>query len=128
MRLEKCPGNYPEPNTTGLERRTTMTTEVQVKDLVPVRSRVSWGAILAGVMTAVAVYFLLAFLGVAIGATVIQRTGTTDIGLTGPAIWAIISLMLALFAGGCVTSQCTVGESKTESVIYGVVLWGTMFS
>jgi len=100
--------------------------EVQVKDVLPVRSRISWGAVLAGAMTAVTVYFLLTFLGVAIGATVVQRTG--DLGIAGPAIWAVISLMLALFCGGCVTSQCTVGESKMESVIYGVVLWGTMFS
>jgi len=36
-----------------------MATEVQVKDVVPVRSRISWGAILAGTMTAIAIYFLL---------------------------------------------------------------------
>lgn len=104
-----------------------MTTEVQVKDVLPVRSRISWGAILAGTMTAIAVYFLLVVLGIAIGATISYRTGETDFSM-GAAIWAIITLMLALFAGGCVASQCTVGESKSESVIYGTVLWGTMFT
>jgi len=39
-----------------------MANEVQVKDLVPVRSRVSWGAIMAGAMTAFAVYSCLASL------------------------------------------------------------------
>src|SRR5438270_277621 len=105
-----------------------MANEVQVQDLLPVRSRVSWGAILAGVMTSIALYFLLSVLGVAIGATVTYRNGdVADISLAA-AIWAIITLMLSLFAGGCVASQCTVGETKGESVIYGVVLWGTMFS
>ena len=41
-----------------------MANEVQVQDLLPVRSRVSWGAILAGVMTSIALYFLLSVLGV----------------------------------------------------------------
>jgi len=105
-----------------------MTTEVQVKDLVPVRSRISWGAILAGVMTSVAVYFLLSILGIAIGASVIYRTGDpTNLNIGAP-IWGIITLVLALFCGGWVSSQCTVGENKTESVIYGVVLWGAMFT
>jgi len=59
--------------------------------------------------------------------TISHRTGETDFSMGAP-IWAIITLMIALFCGGCVASQCTTGESKSESVIYGVVLWGTMFS
>src|SRR5947209_20375475 len=104
-----------------------MTTEVQVKDVVGVRSRISWGAILGGVATSVAVFFLLSVLGTAIGATILYRQGETDIS-TGAAIWAIITLVLALFAGGCVASQCTVGETKDEAVMYGVILWGTIFT
>ena len=78
-------------------------------------------------MTAIAVYFLLSVLGIAIGATISYRTGETDFSM-GAAIWAIITLMVSRFCGGCVASKCTTGESKAESVIYGVVLWGTMFT
>src|SRR4051794_17483289 len=100
-----------------MERRTTMTTEVQVKDVAGVRSRVSWGAILGGAMTAMAVFVLLSVLGTAIGATVLYRQGDADLQ-TGAAIWAVMTLILALFCGGCVASQCTAGETKEESVIY----------
>jgi hypothetical protein len=104
-----------------------MATEVQVKDVAGVRSRVSWGAILGGTMAAVAVFFLLSVLGTAIGATVLYRSGDTDISL-GAAIWAVITMVLALFSGGCVASQCTAGETKEESVMYGVIMWGTIFT
>jgi ABC-type transport system involved in multi-copper enzyme maturation permease subunit len=104
-----------------------MATEVSVKDVAGVRSRVSWGAILGGAMTAIAVFFLLSVLGTAIGASILYRQGETDISM-GAAIWAVITLILALFCGGCVVSQCTAGETREESVIYGVILWGTLFT
>ena len=104
-----------------------MTTEVQVKDVAGVRSRVSWGAILSGAMTAIAIFVLLSVLGTAIGATILYRQGDADLN-TGAAIWAVMTLILALFCGGCVASQCTAGETKEESVIYGVILWGTIFT
>ena len=104
-----------------------MTTEVQLKDVAGVRSRVSWGAILGGAMTSIAVFFLLSVLGTAIGATVLYRAGDTDISM-GAAIWAVITMVLALFCGGCVASQCTAGENKEESIMYGVMLWGTIFT
>jgi hypothetical protein len=46
---------------------------------------------------------------------------------TGAALWAIAATLIALFAGGFVVSQCTVGENKGEAVMYGVVLWGVLF-
>ncbi len=104
-----------------------MTNEVQLQDVAGVRSRVSWGAILGGAMTTVAVLFLLSVLGTAIGATILYKQGDTDISM-GAAIWAILTLILALFSGGCVVSRCTAGETKEESVIYGVILWGTIFT
>jgi len=104
-----------------------MASEVQIKDVAGVRSRVSWGAILGGVMTSIAVFFLLSVLGTAIGATVLYRTGDERL-IEGAAIWATITMVIALFCGGCVASQCTAGETKEESLIYGVILWGAMFT
>jgi hypothetical protein len=40
-------------------------------------------------------------------------------------VWGFISLLIALFAGGWVTTQVTAGETRTEAVLYGVVLWAT---
>lgn len=98
---------------------------VRAEDLMPVRSRVSWGAIFAGAVIALAVYLILTLLGSAIGLTVSDdvRSGSLT---TGAGIWAIFTTGLALFAGGWVTSQCTVGENKTEAVVHGVIMWGTV--
>jgi hypothetical protein len=95
---------------------------VTESNLVNVRSRVSWGAIMAGATIALAVYFLFNLLGVAIGITVsgdVDRTNLT----TGAAIWSFVGLIFALFFGGWVSTQCTIGENRTEAVLYGVLVW-----
>ncbi len=101
--------------------------KIQAEDLMPVRSRVSWGAILAGAMVALAVFYLLSLLGAAIG---ISMTGTNweeRLGV-GAVVWATLSVLIALFLGGWVASQLAVGENKLEAAIYGVILWGTVFT
>jgi uncharacterized membrane protein len=100
---------------------------VHVEDVLPVRSRVSWGAIFAGAMVALALYFLLTLFGAAIGFSVSGRVRPETLG-TGAAIWSIFTTVLSLFAGGYVTSQCSVGENRFEAVLYGVILWGVLFS
>jgi uncharacterized membrane protein len=99
---------------------------VRVEDLLPVRSRVSWGAIFAGAVVALALYFLLTLLGGAVGLSVGDRVRPQQLA-TGAAVWAVLVTVLSLFVGGYVTSQCSVGENKFESVLYGVILWGVLF-
>jgi ABC-type transport system involved in multi-copper enzyme maturation permease subunit len=89
-----------------------------------VRSRISWGAILAGAAVAIAIYALLIALGVAVGMSVSDDVNARTLG-TGAGVWGFISLLIALFAGGWVTTQVTTGESRTEAILYGVVLWAT---
>lgn len=96
---------------------------VGVEDVAAVGSRIGWGAIFAGAVVAMAVYLVLTLLGTAIGLTVSNDVRSGTMGM-GAAIWAIITTIVALFAGGWVTSQGTVGESKTEAVIYGIIMWG----
>ena len=89
-----------------------------------VRSRISWGAILAGAAVALAIYGLLMSLGVAVGMSVSDDVDRSTLG-TSSGVWGFISLLVALFAGGWVTTQVTTGESRTEAILYGVVLWAT---
>ncbi len=89
-----------------------------------VRSRISWGAILAGAAVALAIYALLMALGAAVGMSVSDEVNARTLG-AGAGVWGFISLLIALFAGGWVTTQVTTGESRTEAVLYGVVLWAT---
>lgn len=100
---------------------------LRAEDLMPVRSRVSWGAIFAGAVLALAAYLVLTLLGGAIGLTVSDNVRAENLQ-TGGAIWAILATAIALFLGGFVTSQCTVGENKTEAVVHGIIMWGLVFA
>jgi hypothetical protein len=102
-------------------------TAVGVEDLVPVRSRVSWGAIFAGAVIALTAYLILTLLGSAIGLTVTDNVRGSTLG-TGAAVWAILTTAVALFLGGWITSQCTVGENKTEAVVHGIIMWGVVLA
>lgn len=90
-----------------------------------VGSRVSWGAILAGVVVAFAVYFLLSLLGIAVGLT------AADAGDRGwgwaAGIWAIIVVVFSLFIGGWTAARFTVGEDRLEAVLNGAIVWGVSF-
>jgi hypothetical protein len=100
---------------------------VHVEDVMPVRSRVSWGAIFAGATVALALYFLLTLLGGAVGLSVGGGVHPETLG-TGAAVWAVLATVVSLFVGGYVTSQCSVGENRFEAVLYGVILWGVLFA
>jgi hypothetical protein len=100
---------------------------IHTEDVTGVRSRISWAAVLAGAVVTLATYLLLGALGVALGLTFNQNVGDQELGIAAAA-YAVISLLLALFAGGCVVSRCTAGENTTEAILYGVVLWGVVFA
>jgi hypothetical protein len=120
---------FPErPSGNPHERRAWMSTGTgpNPADLLAVKSRVSWGAIAAGAMVALTIYIVLTLLGLALGVEVAVRG--TDSGLgAGTAIYSIVVLLLAMFFGGWATSRLAVGESKTEAVLYGLILWGVLF-
>lgn len=99
---------------------------VQTEDLLPVRSRISWGPIFAGAAFALALFWLLALLGSAIGLSVSDNVRASNLG-TGASVWAILSTALCLFVGGLITSQFSVGENKVEAVIYGLIMWAVVF-
>lgn len=101
---------------------TSVSTESDYTTFASVKSRVSWGALLAGAAVGIAIYSLLAILGIAVGLTVADDT-TRDSLSTGAAIWAFVSMLAAMFFAGWVTTVCTVGENRTEAVLYGVIVW-----
>ena len=100
---------------------------VRVEDLLPLRSRVSWPAIFAGSVLALAVFFVLTLLGGAVGMTVYDNVSPNTLN-TGAAVWAIASTIIALFVGGWLVSQATVGENKCEAAMHGIIMWGVVFA
>ncbi len=98
--------------------------EVKIQEpLWSVQSRVSWGALLAGTVVSIALYSLLTLLGVAIAITMSDRLDADQLG-TAAAYWTFASLLVAMFFGGWVATRCTVGEFRSEAVLYGIIVWG----
>jgi hypothetical protein len=96
------------------------------EDLISVGSRISWGAILAGAVLAFGLYSLLTILGGAVGISISERMNPTTLHWTAVA-WALVTMVASIFVGGVVTSQFTVGENKTEAMLYGVIMWALLF-
>lgn len=91
-------------------------------DVISVGTRVSWGAVLAGVVVALAVYLTMNLLTFAIGISTINQMGTQTFAV-GAAIISTFCLLVAMFIGGYVASTSTVGEERTEAMTYGVLVW-----
>ncbi len=86
--------------------------------------RVSWGGILGGVLVAVGLLFLLAALGVAVGITAVDpaRTEAAKLG-TGAGIWAAVSLLVALFVGGLVSTRIGATHDGSTAFFSGFLVW-----
>ena len=96
------------------------------EDFVSVGSRISWGAILAGAVLALALYSLLTILGGAVGLSISHRMNPSTLKVTA-VVWTLVTMVASIFVGGVVTSQFTVGENKTEAMLYGVIMWAVLF-
>jgi alkylhydroperoxidase family enzyme len=99
---------------------------IQASDVLPVRSRISWGAVLAGAFIALTTYLVLSALGLAMGLSLGSHMSSQSLAISA-GIWTIVSMLIALFAGGCVCSRCTAGENRLEAALGGVVVWGVFF-
>lgn len=100
---------------------------VLVQEAPPVRSRVSFGAIIGGAVVALAVYLLLSLLGVALELSVTRHSTDTQLGVYA-GVWAVATLLISLFCGGFVVSQCSVGETGGEAAVHGIIMWGVVFA
>jgi hypothetical protein len=91
------------------------------------RSRISWGAVLAGAVVAVATTLLLSLLGAAIGAGSIHPLSTTSTDLAnygiGAGIWQIINLILSMALGGYVAARLSGTHSHQDGELHGMTMW-----
>jgi len=95
-------------------------------DLVGVKSRVSWSAILAGAVMALACYFVLTLLFAAVGISLNEAGVRANAVGIGVLVAMILSIVISLFLGGWIASQMTVGENRQEAVIYGLLTWAAV--
>ena len=92
--------------------------------------RVSWGAVLAGVVMALAIQLLLSMLGLGIGlSTVSPATGTTPTASTlgiGAGVWWGITYLVALFVGGYVAARLAASLAPFDGALHGLLTWAFM--
>ncbi|HEX7052550.1 MAG TPA: hypothetical protein VF211_01290 [Burkholderiales bacterium] len=86
--------------------------------------RVSWGGVWGGVLVAIGLLLLLAALGVAVGITATDpaQADASTLG-TGAGIWAGVSLLIALFVGGMVSTRIGAIFDGTTGFFEGALVW-----
>lgn len=93
-----------------------------------ITSQARWGAILAGVIVALALLCFLHLFGLAIGVSVIDWTDAAVVGEglgIGIIIWSIISWLAALFLGSMHTARLSGEANETVGLLNGVTVWAT---
>ena len=91
------------------------------------RRKVSWGAIFAGVVAAMATTILLALLGAGVGLWSVEPGGESDsvAGMAiGTMLYTIVAQLVALFAGGYVASRMSSAWDKQNAILHGATVWG----
>ena len=93
-----------------------------------IHRRISWGAIIGGVVLVVCVQLLLSLLGARIGlGTVNTNAGSTtdasSFGI-GAGIWWIVSSIIALTFGGFASAWLAGIELRWDGVLHGLITWG----
>src|SRR5215217_338765 len=114
-------------DSTGLPPSTAVTgvvgvpaVEVDVAD-VPMRDRIRWGPIIAGVVTAFAVLLFLTVLGIALGISALGGDDDPQTWGTAAGIWGGLSLLVAFFFGGWMAARAAATLSESDGPLNGFV-------
>ncbi len=85
-------------------------------------ARISWGAVFAGAIIALAVQLVLTLIGVAIGLATLSPATGDSLG-AGAGIWLVISSLISLFAGGYISARL---GGTFNGWLHGLTTWGTV--
>ena len=100
---------------------------VEPASLAPsLRPTVSWQAVFAGTVVAIAVELVLAILGVAVGLAVVHPGGGSagnGFGLAA-GIWWIVSAIISLIVGSYVGARLANVPARFDGVLHGLTIWG----
>ncbi|KAA0687385.1 PhnA-like protein [Neorhizobium sp. P12A] len=91
--------------------------------------KISWGAVLAGVVLALSTQFLLNLLGVGIGAAVLDpatsdNPAASTFSIIG-GLWFVAAGIIAAYIGGYVSSRLSGRPDGFTGGFHGVTTWGT---
>ena len=93
--------------------------------------RISWGAIFAGAVVALAIGLMLNVLGTAIGATMVDAAArdtpdASSFGI-GAGLWLLVSNLIGLGVGGYVAARLSGTASRTDATLHGMAMWAASF-
>lgn len=92
--------------------------------------RISWGAIIAGVVLAIVIQIALHLLGLSIGANTINpetEAVAVDPSLrNGAVIWVLASTLISLFAGGVAAGYLAGRPENTDGIMHGLIVWAVV--
>src|SRR5262249_24101734 len=102
--------------------------ETAPEGVPPVGPRVRWGGVMSGVILALGIVLLLTALGLAIGITAVgdprAATAGTATGLgIGAGFWAALTLLVAYFLGGLVSTMVTDRPDRGGALVDGALVW-----
>ena len=90
--------------------------------------RISWGAVVAGLISAMALLWLMTLLGSAIGISILDVTdaGALGEGLGwGAIIWLVVSFLIAYYIGGAMAGRLSSDPTDRGGMLHGVTVWST---
>jgi len=94
-------------------------------------SLVSWRAVFAGAVIAVAVGAMLNLLGVALGAAALNpfdlSRGDAEAFTAGAGVWVALANAVALFVGGFVASRAAKHSDHHKGYLQGLTVWAIAF-
>lgn len=108
-------------------------TDAYISDPIrhPLHTLISWPAVLAGAIVAVAVGAMLNLLGVALGASAFnpyEFDGGGRSGFTAAAgMWMAFANALALFVGGAVATRAAKYADHHKGALHGLAVWALAF-
>lgn len=106
-------------NLGGTRNQTSAAEMVQSTDVVAPRDRVRWGPIWAGLLTTLASFMILEFLGIGLG---LISTANGNAGATSGISTGIASL-IAFFLGGWVAESVSIARGGSAGLLNGFLVW-----
>ena len=125
-RSDRLPNGSPLPPPVSTERSTIVRSEPAA--VIAAGPRVRWGGVFSGFVIALGALLLLTVLGLAVGFTalddprVVTGENASNVGL-GAGIWAFVTLLVACFMAGMVSTTVTDHPDRPGAVIHGALVW-----
>ena len=107
----------------GTQPLTTYSSAIQTgENVMPVRNRVQWGPIVSGLLTAIVTMLVMTVLGIALGASVLDRAAPGEEIGTWAAVWGGISAIVSFFVGGWVAAKTAAVGGPFAGLINGFMV------